>query len=362
MQPSGRTGRGLASPDGVLVHTTAPGQPRRPLRVHVAQANAPAARYAARVRCSCGLTPYTRLKALDRANALPYPTCRAIASSVSLGVAQAVRGEGEAPAGQVRHRRLAHQLGEPAGERGPRHPGLRGERGDRPGVGGIVLDQPQHPADDGVRRAPRTRRAASASGPGEPGAQRGDDQQVEQPVQDDLLARLVLDDLLREQRRERALPHVGGAATSSGGSASRSRPLISPCTRYVPISITVEPSVRSPQVRTPRSMVAVERPAVGVAALAARQDQRLRRGVGVVGAGVRVGAAGDGEVAGAAAGPARPVSGTIQDVPRTISITVSGARSSMRTAHGGSKHARIMKAPRARGPSRRPARASMSAA
>ncbi len=27
--------------------------------------------YAARVRCSCGLTPYTRLKALDRANALP---------------------------------------------------------------------------------------------------------------------------------------------------------------------------------------------------------------------------------------------------------------------------------------------------
>ena len=63
MQPSGSTAR-YGGPDVPRVHTTAPGN----------RDAAPCTRtsgYAARVRCSCGLTPYTRLKALDRANALP---------------------------------------------------------------------------------------------------------------------------------------------------------------------------------------------------------------------------------------------------------------------------------------------------
>src|SRR5829696_4359637 len=45
--------------------------------------------------------------------------------------------------------------------------------------------------------------------------------------------------------------------------------------------------------------------------------------------------------------------------PRTTATTVSGASSSIRSDHGGSSTERSRKAPRARGPSRRPATASM---
>ena len=48
--------------------------------------------------------------------------------------------------------------------------------------------------------------------------------------------------------------HTSVVSDSSGGSASRSRLLISPSIRYVPMRTTVPPSSRSPQVRTPRSM------------------------------------------------------------------------------------------------------------
>ena len=92
MHPSGRT-RPTPGRDGVLVHTTAPGsrdarstytwarlrrdrtagtgrtqQARgRPDSRHGPRAR----RYATRLRYSTGLTPYTPLNAVDRANALP---------------------------------------------------------------------------------------------------------------------------------------------------------------------------------------------------------------------------------------------------------------------------------------------------
>ena len=63
MQPSGST-RFSPPPDGLLVHTTAPvSRDARSLYTSPG--------YAARFRHSCGLTPYVRLKAVDRANALP---------------------------------------------------------------------------------------------------------------------------------------------------------------------------------------------------------------------------------------------------------------------------------------------------
>ena len=84
MQPSGRTGEragapGAASGAAVLLHTTAPGSTREG-RSAYAGTPAPSCLppptamppgYDAPVRCSWGLTPYSRLKALDRANALP---------------------------------------------------------------------------------------------------------------------------------------------------------------------------------------------------------------------------------------------------------------------------------------------------
>src|SRR5690606_17451253 len=46
-----------------------------------------------------------------------------------VGVAEAVRGQGETPGGQVRHRRFADQLGETAGQGGAGDARLRGEGG-----------------------------------------------------------------------------------------------------------------------------------------------------------------------------------------------------------------------------------------
>lgn len=56
-----------------------------------------------------------------------------------------------------------------------------------------------------------------------------------------------------------------------------------------------------------------------------------------------------------------PPDGTMKAVPRRTDMRQIGARSSIRTAQGGSITMRSRNAPRARGPSRSPARASMAA-
>ena len=113
---------------------------------------------------------------------------------------QQVGGERDPPAREEAHRRLAHEVVEAAGERGAGDAGAAGERLDRPRVGGVVVQGLDRGADDriGLRAVP-----AGRVGGREVGAQRGDQQQVEQAVEHRLLARLVLDDLVGQQLHER---------------------------------------------------------------------------------------------------------------------------------------------------------------
>ena len=60
-----------------------------------------------------------------------------------VGVTEAAGGDVEAPTGEVLQRRPADELGEPAGEAGPRQADRRSELGHRPGVGRFGV----HPAD-----------------------------------------------------------------------------------------------------------------------------------------------------------------------------------------------------------------------
>lgn len=166
---------------------------------------------------------------------------------------------------------------------------------------GIVLHQPQHPPHDRIRQR-RVPGGWLRLGPGEPGPEGRDDQQVQQPVQDDLLPRLVAHDLLHQERGQRALPHVGGERQQRRQRvqepvADLALHQIRPDEDHRPAVEPVAPGAH------PEVHGAVQGPPVGVAAFRAGQDQCLRGRTGVVGAGVGVGAAGDGEVAGAQPDP-----------------------------------------------------------
>jgi ABC-2 type transport system permease protein len=67
-----------------------------------------------------------------------------------VGLAQQVGCQVQPPAGEKRHRRLPHELVEPARERGARDVRGQRERGDGPGVRGVVLQHAQRAADDRV--------------------------------------------------------------------------------------------------------------------------------------------------------------------------------------------------------------------
>ena len=67
-----------------------------------------------------------------------------------LGVAQALGGEVHAPTGQVVLRRLAHEVGEAAGQGRARHADLAGQRLDRPRLGGPLVDGVHRAGDHGV--------------------------------------------------------------------------------------------------------------------------------------------------------------------------------------------------------------------
>ena len=104
--------------------------------------------------------------------------------------------------------------------RRPRRPARRPSRGGR-GCGAAS-------AGPGRRRGRRGRgtRPGPALGTGEPCPEHGDEQEVEQPVEHDLLAGLVLADLVGQQADERRVPLLA-AARRSGGRAPSRRWLIS---------------------------------------------------------------------------------------------------------------------------------------
>src|SRR5262249_57499969 len=86
------------------------------------------------------------------------------------GVAQEVGGQGEAPAGEEGHGRLADELVEAAGQARAGDVGRGGQLGHRPWVGWVVVEQAQGPADDrvAVRPVPRRGGGARAGGPSPP--------------------------------------------------------------------------------------------------------------------------------------------------------------------------------------------------
>jgi len=213
-----------------------------------------------------------------------------------VALAQQVGGLGEADAGQVRHGRLADQLREPLRERRAGRAHLGGEAGDRPGARRVVVQEPQGGAHDrvAVGAVPAGRPGVR---PGEPRAQRADEQQVEQPVEDDLLAGLVPADLLAEQPRQRR-PEVLAAddrqRREGGQQPPRDRaahPVGADQHDGRPVRV-VAPGADA-EVHRPRQA----RPVRGGAALLGVDDD-LRLGAGGVGDRVRGGPPEDRDVAG----------------------------------------------------------------
>jgi len=107
-----------------------------------------------------------------------------------VGGAEQVGRERDPPAGRVGHGGFADQRAEPLREGGPRASGLRREAGDGPGAGRVVVDQPRRRADHPVAVRPVPARGRRLR-PGEPGAQRRDERDVQQPLEDGLLGRAV---------------------------------------------------------------------------------------------------------------------------------------------------------------------------
>ena len=133
-----------------------------------------------------------------------------------------------------------------------RDPGRGGERADRPGPRRVVVQKLQCPADERVRvRGVPGRRLTVR--PGEPGAQSGDQQQVEQPVQHGLLAGLVAAQLGGEQRRDRRVPLEPGEGRAPAVGRAAGTPT-SPSSAYAPVRSVVDPCGSLPHVRTPSRM------------------------------------------------------------------------------------------------------------
>ncbi len=161
------------------------------------------------------------------------------------------------------------------------------------------MQEAQGTADDGIAGG-----AVPVGGVGfgarEPGAQHGDEQQVEQAVQDGLLTGLVLDDLVGEQRDDGAVPLAVAQDEQPGQGAQQA-----------PADLAVEvvgarqqdgPAVGGVAPRADAEAEALhELRAVRVEAAAGLVgiDRDLRGRGGIVGHGVVVGPADDRDIAGA---------------------------------------------------------------
>ena len=131
-----------------------------------------------------------------------------------VGVAQPLGGEVHAPARQVVRRRLADQVGEAAGQRRPRHADLAGQRRDRPGLAGPLVD---------ARASRRRPRVAQREQPpvgrlvlhAQPRAHHVDQHHVDQPAH-------------RGPRAGRAAAELGARAAAACRRRRRRRPGIRP--------------------------------------------------------------------------------------------------------------------------------------
>ena len=177
---------------------------------------------------------------------------------------------------------------------------------------------------------------ASASGRANQARSDGDQQQVEQPVEHRLLARLVLDDLVGQQRDERAVPGVVAQHEQR-----RQRAQQPPADLAVELVGAGQHHRRAVARRCPtcarrgRIICASSSPS-GVVQRWPGWMTACGAVAGIVGDGVRVGPADDGDVAAAEPHRRAVVAGAIQASPRTTATSVSGASSSMRSDHGGS--------------------------
>jgi hypothetical protein len=105
-----------------------------------------------------------------------------------LARAQVISRERHAPAGQVLHRGLAERSLEAPREGRPGQPADGCQFGDRPRAGGIVVDGVQGRAQPGIGRGLEPARGTAARP--EAGADGEDQENVEEPVEDGLLAGL----------------------------------------------------------------------------------------------------------------------------------------------------------------------------
>ena len=265
------------------------------------------------------------------------------------------------PAGEERHRRLADEVVEAAGERGPRDARSR-RRAPRPSTGApgsLCSSRSARPTTG--RRARGTSRAPSASGRANQARSTAISSRSSSRSSTASWPGLVL---ARSRRRAAATSgqsHSSSRSTSSGGSAPQ-QPPADLALELVGAGQQHGLAVRAvaPRAHAEVAIAASSSPVRRRAALA-RVDDDLRRRGRVVGDGVRVRARARSRRRRGRAAAASPSSGTIHASPRTTATSVSGASSWMRSDHGGSRLERSRNAPRARGPSSSPATASIAA-
>ncbi len=130
-------------------------------------------------------------------------------------LAQQIGRQRQAPARQITGRPLADDLCETAGQRRPGDAHPDGQLIHRPPVRRIPVQQPQCRADHRIALGPVPGRGIGA-GLRRPRPQHADQQQVQQPVQDHLLAQLLTADLRGEQGDQRGIGGPGRADQDRG--------------------------------------------------------------------------------------------------------------------------------------------------
>ena len=180
--------------------------------------------HAACRRYCCGETPRMRLKAVESANGGAVADLRGDGADGRARLEQQVGGEGDPPAGEEAHRRLADELVEAAGERGARDPG--GARPARPpstaapGCCGASAT----PGRRSGRRRRGTSPGASASGRANQARRTAISSRSSSRSSTASWPGLVLDDLVgqqRDQRGVRAPPRRARAAPAGRAAARR---------------------------------------------------------------------------------------------------------------------------------------------
>ena len=170
-------------------------------------------------------------------------------------VRQQARRHLHPPAREVLHRRLADEVREALGQRGPREPGLAGQRLHRPGPRRLLVEQPQRAADHRVAQAGEPARLPGAEAR-EMAPHDLDEEHLADPQEHAVAARLPVAPLGQREVEQRRQPVARGLA------AGRARPA------------DVEQARERGQDGIERRDVAAEEAADGVDALGARRRPR----------------------------------------------------------------------------------------